>query len=132
MICFFFFSSRRRHTRCALVTGVQTCALPICGSLGASFRLSMVPIAMPLYCTLLPLVRPVTGSRKNTSYSRQLLSEEYFAAHRPQPSRNRDTRMVHAPSRTSLAFVAMTSAGQGDVVVGHRKAWREYKRDGSR
>src|SRR3546814_6329952 len=26
---FFVFSSRRRHTRCALVTGVQTCALPI-------------------------------------------------------------------------------------------------------
>src|SRR3546814_9218355 len=26
----FFFSSRRRHTSCALVTGVQTCALPIC------------------------------------------------------------------------------------------------------
>src|SRR3546814_8257371 len=25
-------SSRRRHTRCALVTGVQTCALPICDS----------------------------------------------------------------------------------------------------
>src|SRR3546814_3160190 len=29
VFCFFFFSSRRRHTRCALVTGVQTCALPI-------------------------------------------------------------------------------------------------------
>src|SRR3546814_1033786 len=31
MVCtiMFFFSSRRRHTRCALVTGVQTCALPI-------------------------------------------------------------------------------------------------------
>src|SRR3546814_2481572 len=28
-----FFSSRRRHTRCALVTGVQTCALPICNYL---------------------------------------------------------------------------------------------------
>src|SRR3546814_4555093 len=28
-ICvFLFFSSRRRHTRCAFVTGVQTCALP--------------------------------------------------------------------------------------------------------
>src|SRR3546814_8645909 len=26
---YFFLSSRRRHTRCALVTGVQTCALPI-------------------------------------------------------------------------------------------------------
>src|SRR3546814_8229228 len=32
-MCFrFFVSSRRRHTRCALVTGVQTCALPIWGS----------------------------------------------------------------------------------------------------
>src|SRR3546814_9665033 len=30
MSCFFW-SSRRRHTRCALVTGVQTCALPISG-----------------------------------------------------------------------------------------------------
>src|SRR3546814_610876 len=29
-LLFFFFSSGRRHTRCALVTGVQTCALPIC------------------------------------------------------------------------------------------------------
>src|SRR3546814_2404388 len=29
MVYVFFFSSRRGHTRCALVTGVQTCALPI-------------------------------------------------------------------------------------------------------
>src|SRR3546814_10614849 len=29
IVSLFFFSSRRRHTRCALVTGVQTCALPI-------------------------------------------------------------------------------------------------------
>src|SRR3546814_876029 len=36
-LSFFFFSSRRRHTRCALVTGVQTCALPI------SFGLAMAP-----------------------------------------------------------------------------------------
>src|SRR3546814_2819353 len=32
VFAFFFFSSRRRHTRCALVTGVQTCALPILAS----------------------------------------------------------------------------------------------------
>src|SRR3546814_8243136 len=32
ILCFFF-SSRRRHTMCALVTGVQTCALPICSLL---------------------------------------------------------------------------------------------------
>src|SRR3546814_7973508 len=35
-MCFFFFSSRRRHTRCALVTGVQTCALPIFDSLNTA------------------------------------------------------------------------------------------------
>src|SRR3546814_1878946 len=29
MLTLFLFSSRRRNTRCALVTGVQTCALPI-------------------------------------------------------------------------------------------------------
>src|SRR3546814_6188103 len=37
----FFFTSRRRHTRCALVTGVQTCALPIYRfgiALGPAFR----------------------------------------------------------------------------------------------
>src|SRR3546814_10843742 len=32
-VCDCLFSSRRRHTRCALVTGVQTCALPICWGL---------------------------------------------------------------------------------------------------
>src|SRR3546814_7577082 len=31
LLVVFVFSSRRRHTRCALVTGVQTCALPIYG-----------------------------------------------------------------------------------------------------
>src|SRR3546814_15113217 len=35
MCCCFFVSSRRRHTRVALVTGVQTCALPICARAGA-------------------------------------------------------------------------------------------------
>src|SRR3546814_5752294 len=39
----FFFSSRRRHTRCALVTGVQTCALPIFAdrAMRLSFRLAL-------------------------------------------------------------------------------------------
>src|SRR3546814_9177654 len=39
VVVLFFFSSRRRHTRCALVTGVQTCALPICGSCGSDSEL---------------------------------------------------------------------------------------------
>src|SRR3546814_4478564 len=33
----FFFSSRRRHTSCALVTGVQTCALPIWPATGMEY-----------------------------------------------------------------------------------------------
>src|SRR3546814_3254672 len=39
IICLFFFSRRRRHTRFALVTGVQTCALPIW------FPISGVPVS---------------------------------------------------------------------------------------
>src|SRR3546814_3711984 len=40
----FFFSSRRRHTRCALVTGFQTCALPI--SLARRFHAGGYRVAM--------------------------------------------------------------------------------------
>src|SRR3546814_4689110 len=44
----FFFSSRRRHTRCALVTGVQTCALPIQGAdAGPSPTLRHFPTIQP-------------------------------------------------------------------------------------
>src|SRR3546814_2975400 len=39
LLIIFFFSSRRRHTRCALVTGVQTCALPI--------SKSQLPVVLP-------------------------------------------------------------------------------------
>src|SRR3546814_20580413 len=40
---YFFFSSRRRHTRCALVTGVQTCALPICSRLTPAPKVPALP-----------------------------------------------------------------------------------------
>src|SRR3546814_8201024 len=47
-MCFsFFFSSRRRHTRCALVNGVQTCALPIsvaaCGDVNRNVLVAANP-----------------------------------------------------------------------------------------
>src|SRR3546814_3647492 len=43
----FFFSSRRPHTICALVTGVQTCALPIYGNIliGAGGALHVIKLA---------------------------------------------------------------------------------------
>src|SRR3546814_10730791 len=50
----FFFSSRRRQTRCALVTGVQTCALPI--SLPSTLTASGRPLTpdFPPLCQQLP------------------------------------------------------------------------------
>src|SRR3546814_9945352 len=49
----FFFSSRRRHTRCALVTGVQTCALPIYeGSNMAKLRLATIEDIKPVKLTI--------------------------------------------------------------------------------
>src|SRR3546814_7724632 len=42
MLCFCL-SSRRRHTSCALVTGVQTCALPISGSIAGGVVAAAAP-----------------------------------------------------------------------------------------
>src|SRR3546814_4696108 len=59
----FFFSSRRRHTRCALVTGVQTCALPIyaghviiatngyTGGAFSQFKRRLIPIRSAMIAT---------------------------------------------------------------------------------
>src|SRR3546814_7695032 len=44
---FFVFSSRRRHTSCALVTGVQTCALPISG--GAHGEVALAAAILDYY-----------------------------------------------------------------------------------
>src|SRR3546814_1330276 len=43
----FFLSSRRRQTRCALVTGVQTCALPISKRIAAAFLDVTTPEPLP-------------------------------------------------------------------------------------
>src|SRR3546814_8369738 len=49
---YFFFSSRRRHTRCALVTGFQTCALPISSAFSAD--------AATIFTDANPARRPVS------------------------------------------------------------------------
>src|SRR3546814_9981320 len=61
---FFFFSSRIRHTRCALVTGVQTCALPISfagGQLVYGPVSDMVGRKPPLYFGLVVFVLASLG-----------------------------------------------------------------------
>src|SRR3546814_11723986 len=63
----FFFSSRRRHTRCALVTGVQTCALPT--PMIETERLSLRPYTLADYtpysamCLDPEVVRYIGGNR---------------------------------------------------------------------
>src|SRR3546814_15560570 len=54
VIFWFFFSSRRRHTRCALVTGVQTCALPI-------YPVDVIPIMWHSYDAETPGIVAVKG-----------------------------------------------------------------------
>src|SRR3546814_9917435 len=91
---FFFFSSRRRHTRCALVTGVQTCALPIypdilaCDSsarmsgLRASSRAAGMPLSFFSLCCAAVAVRQSATAAAQTATStgraaRQARSEEH-------------------------------------------------------
>src|SRR3546814_2590515 len=58
---FFLFSSRRRHTRCALVTGVQTCALPILMTAEELMQVQQlvrrVPVGESVVETILAIVR---------------------------------------------------------------------------
>src|SRR3546814_1653786 len=68
----FFFSSRRRHTRCALVTGVQTCALPICLSTRA-MPWRRLPTAYPRWVSL----RRYWRSEEHTSELQSLMRISY-------------------------------------------------------
>src|SRR3546814_20674122 len=63
---YFFFSSRRRHTSCALVTGVQTCALPISNLSGEA--VDEVAAALTRKCMPFAFV---------TGYGREALPEAF-------------------------------------------------------
>src|SRR3546814_6958193 len=84
MFVLVFFSSRRRHTRCALVTGVQTCALPILKQ-GAKWLVCTEKDRVKLndaLCLSLPIVwvqlelRLVAGEEAWHDFLRQARSEE--------------------------------------------------------
>src|SRR3546814_8034398 len=77
-VFYFFFSSRRRHTRCALVTGVQTCALPIWPKVAAYSRARhRVRVLRKLFRPLPNATQPASRSAMSSascSPSRPLLS----------------------------------------------------------
>src|SRR3546814_12337241 len=67
-----FFSSRRRHTRCAIVTEVQTCALPSF----RSFELSLEWLSLADRSRMMELARKI-GTRKDTFLSMYPGNEEH-------------------------------------------------------
>src|SRR3546814_5706946 len=102
-VCFFFFSSRRRHTRCALVTGVQTCALPI----------SRLEIARALYehgdrAT----ARPIAALKPDEHLARIAAAEQ--VEERP---RHRLQSLMDGLARIELARLEQPQIG--------RASWRE-------
>src|SRR3546814_2115144 len=69
----FFVSSRRRHTRCALVTGVQTCALPILRFPNLSLRalLSGLVVLLAVGVVSMPIVSSASRSGSDPSAERE-------------------------------------------------------------
>src|SRR3546814_1683746 len=83
-----FFSSRRRHTRCALVTGVQTCALPI--SIAALVVLEQVSKAgVPLSELRKPFDRYAASGEINFEVPDPLAVIEQVAATYPADAQDR-------------------------------------------
>src|SRR3546814_20663261 len=90
----FFFSSRRRHTRCALVTGVQTCALPI--SENAARQKSGAPVLIPAKPSRAPDAGPKAGG-----------------AHPPPSSAPRAVRHWEDGAAKMVAFRDPARSGRG-------------------
>src|SRR3546814_6392716 len=97
----FFFSSRRRHTSCALVTGVQTCALPISAGRGAGL------LQRPGRPAPARHRRAVAGGRRparrrsaGTGLLRQLAAHSAPRPHPPGPERARAGRRLRARQRS--------------------------------
>src|SRR3546814_10222437 len=65
IVTFFFFSGRRRHTSCALVTGVQTCALPIAGDDKLEYTIQSMKSAIARFGVVIP--PNVKASLKNAA-----------------------------------------------------------------
>src|SRR3546814_15891409 len=107
----FFFSSRRRHTRCALVTGVQTCALPIYFS-RARFAVSFAAVSTPRSAVI---SRSSSSSRVAAS-SRRLTNSPVM----PSTSRRDD---LDRPSR-SRANQPFFSGCPVSVLIGGAPAGR--------
>src|SRR3546814_14351776 len=84
LLCFFF-SSRRRHTRCALVTGVQTCALPI-----SNLKLPETSFDDALFCShCIPMGQTLNNSAGRIGVNGHPLTREQEEILAQPPTRTR-------------------------------------------
>src|SRR3546814_10629430 len=106
---FVFFSSRRRHTRCALVTGVQTCALPISmqqrGYQTAGAKELGLGLAFKKNCPDLRNTRVVDIISELKSYNTEIDVHDPWVA------------PAHAQAEYGLALVDKPEPGRYDAVV---------------
>src|SRR3546814_8928511 len=127
---YFFFSSRRRHTRCALVTGVQTCALPIledtaqcsrycaCGTKKSFVRTSLAITAISAAVSGGTLKHGGRCQRHTTAH----MGGGWFA-------------LMHLPflrraKRRRTAGHADRGAGEPGCVLGHQIGRQTFRRTG--
>src|SRR3546814_13654127 len=125
LMCFFFFSSRRRHTRCALVTGVQTCALPIFLFMRIVFagtpefaRLALDALVAAGHQVPLVLTQPDRPSGRGLKLTPSPVKQAAQAAGIPvcqPPSLRLDGKY---PEDASLARQAFLDAAPDPMVVG--------------
>src|SRR3546814_2290970 len=80
MFCSFFFASRRRHTRCALVTGVQTCALPI-WKFQRDSNEAYLDVRDGIGATLSQLQEGISGVRVVQAFAREDVQTSRFEEH---------------------------------------------------
>src|SRR3546814_17747540 len=114
---FFFFSSRRRHTICALVTGVQTCALPISSreSLSPSGPRSSARAHAPT-----PLRDPRPRSRSPCRPSSRNCRRSTPSASRPSRSSRRIRQIGRASGRERVLSVRVVLGG-GHILKKHKQ-----------
>src|SRR3546814_8622669 len=82
----FFFSSRRRHTSCALVIGVQTCALPISGPRERVLATWKLPLEKLVIARWLKDIAIELG--ESTSYQPNAIDTAFFAMAVPRQDRD--------------------------------------------
>src|SRR3546814_5758582 len=114
MCRFVFFSGRRRHTSCALVTGVQTCALPISGAgtglwVAAGLVALVVISAIASSRTMRSGNRTTGRSEEHTSELQSLMRISYavFCLKKKIHNQNTSTNTIQTMSHQTIKTITV-------------------------